>query len=266
MSGTLESLIKRDRMWVVTGLVGVTVLAWLYLLRMAAGMEDMDGMDTGLRDVGDAMTVTHTASWTMTDFLLMFLMWAVMMVGMMLPSAAPMILLFALVNRRKESRGHPGTPTAVFASGYLAAWTSFSVVATLLQWGLHRAGMLSPMMVTTSTVIGGGALVAAGLYQWTPLKSACLRHCRSPLHFITTHWRDGIRGAFEMGWHHGLYCLGCCWFLMGLLFVGGVMNLLWIAGLAVFVLVEKVWPREWVPKLSGAALVAWGVLVLGQGF
>ena len=256
---TLETLITRDRWWVLAGLAGVTALAWIYLIGMAAAMGD------GMLEMGDAMTTARTTTWTSADFLLMFLMWAIMMVGMMLPSAAPMILLFALVNRRKESRGHPGTPTTVFVSGYLAAWTAFSVVATVLQWALQRAGLLSPMMMTTSTVIGGGALLAAGVYQWTPFKSTCLRHCQSPLQFITSHWREGTRGAFQMGWHHGLYCLGCCWFLMCLLFVGGVMNLLWIAGLAVFVLVEKVWPRRWVPRMSGLVLVVWGAVILARG-
>ena len=252
----------------MAGLAGVTALAWVYLLGMAAAMEDPDGaMEdlNGMRQMGDAMTMARTTTWTTSDFFVMFLMWAIMMVGMMLPSAAPMILLFALVNRRKEGRGYAATPTTVFTSGYVAAWTAFSLVATASQWMLQRVGLLSPLTMTTGTVIGGSTLVAAGVYQWTPFKSSCLRHCQSPLQFITHHWRDGTRGAFEMGWHHGLYCLGCCWVLMCLLFVGGVMNLLWVAGLAVFVLVEKVWPRRWVPKVSGAVLVVWGAFILTRG-
>jgi predicted metal-binding membrane protein len=195
----------------------------------------------------------------------MFLMWAVMMVGLMLPSAAPMILMITMVNRRKQSRGRDITSPGVFAAGYLAVWTAFSLAATLLQWLAQRSGALTPMMATTSAVTGGIVLVAAGVYQWTPLKTRCLRHCQSPLHFISTHWRDGAAGALRMGWWHGLYCLGCCWFLMGLLFVGGIMNLVWIAGLTVFVLVEKLWPARWISATSGLALVVWGAVVILRG-
>ena len=249
---SLERVVAQDRGVVVGGLVTLTVLAWVYLFSMAADMAQM----------GDAMLTASATPWTATEFVLMFLMWSIMMVGMMFPSAAPMILLFAAVNRRRVTRGQVVTPTAVFAGGYTAVWTAFSVVATLLQWLLHRAGLLSPMMVTSSAVLGGAVLIAAGLYQWTPLKSSCLRHCQSPLQFITHHWREGIGGAFRMGAEHGLYCLGCCWFPMCLLFVGGVMNLLWIAGLALFVLLEKLAPNRWVPATSGALLVVWGALVL----
>ena len=254
-STTLESLIKRDRLWVLASVLGATALAWLYLLSMATGMEAM----------GNAMLSARVVPWTSADFALMFMMWAIMMVGMMLPSATPMILLYTTVNRRRRSQGQAVTPSVIFAAGYLATWSAFSLVATLLQWLLHRAGLLSPMMTTTSALLGGTTLVAAGIYQWTPLKTSCLRHCQSPLHFISTHWRAGTSGAFRMGWTHGRYCLGCCWILMCLLFVGGVMNLLWIAGLAVFVLIEKVWPYRWGPRLSGAGLVLWGALVVTRG-
>lgn len=253
---TLEFLITRDRMWVLAGVIGATGLAWLYLVSMATGMETM----------GEAMLSARATPWTSADFVLMFLMWAIMMVGMMLPSATPMILLFTTVTRRRRSQGAAVAPPWVFAAGYIAAWSAFSLAATILQWSLHRTGLLSPMMSTTSVLLGGTALVAAGIYQWTPLKTSCLRHCQSPLHFISTHWRDGTVGAFRMGWSHGLYCLGCCWVLMCLLFVGGVMNLLWIAGLAVFVLIEKVWPHRSIQALSGVGLVIWGTLVVVGGF
>ena len=252
---TLESLIKRDQLWVLASVIGATVLAWLYLFSMATGMEAM----------GSAMLSARTIPWNSADIVLMFMMWVIMMVGMMLPSATPMILLFTTVNRRRRSQGAAVTSPVIFVTGYLAIWMAFSLVATLLQWGLHDAGLLSPMMTTTSAWLGGVTLVAAGTYQWTPFKTICLRHCQSPLHFISTHWRSGTRGAFRMGWTHGRYCLGCCWVLMCLLFVGGVMNLIWIAGLAVFVLVEKAWPHRWVPPLSGAGLVVWGVLVATRG-
>ncbi len=256
-AGGPTPLLGRDRLWVMLGIVGTTTLAWVYLFSMAAGMDQMA--------MGDAMLSTRVEPWSPIDFVLMFVMWAIMMVGMMLPSAAPMILLFALVNRRRRSQGETGTPTIVFAAGYLGAWTAFSLAATGLQWTLHEAGLLSPMMATTSRMLGGATLVAAGLYQWSPLKTTCLRHCQSPLHFLSTNWRNGTSGAFRMGWSHGLYCLGCCWILMCLLFVGGVMNLLWIAGLAVFVLVEKVSPQRWVSPATGVALVGWGLLVIGRG-
>ena len=185
-----------------------------------------------------------------------------MMVAMMLPSATPMILLFAMVNRRRQHQSEAVVSPVVFADGYLAAWTVFSLDATAMQYVLHSAGLLSPMMATTNVLIGGVALGAAGLYQWSPLKANCLRQCQSPLHFLTTHWRNGGGGAVQMGWAHGLYCLGCCWFLMCLLLVGGVMNFLRIAGLAVFVLIEKIWPHPWIPRLSGVALIVWSAAVL----
>ena len=149
--------------------------------------------------MGRAMLTARATPWTATEFVLMFFMWAIMMVAMMLPSAAPMMLLFATVNRRRRSQGHTATPAAVFAAGYVGVWSTFSLGATLLQWGLHRAGLLSQMMTTTSAVLGGAVLVAAGIYQWTPFKNSCLRHCQSPLHFISQHWRSGTAGAFPDG-------------------------------------------------------------------
>lgn len=255
-ASTLEILIKRDRLCVLAGVAAATILAWVYLISMAAGM-DM---------IADAMLSARATHWAPTDFVLMFLMWAIMMVGMMLPSAPLMILLFTVVNRRRLSRGKAVTPPMVFAAGYIAVWSAFSLGATFLQWGLHRAGVLSPIMTTTSALMGGVTLVFAGIYQWIPLKTSCLRHCLSPLHFISTHWRNGSRGVFFMGWTHGLYCLGCCWVLMCLLCVGGVMNLPWIAGLAIFVLIGKVWHHRWVSRLSGVALIVWGASVAAGGF
>ena len=152
-----------------------------------------------MESMGNALIMAHTVRWTPTDFSMMLIMWAIMMVAMMLPSAVPMLLIFAMVNRRRNSRGRTATSPATFATGYLATWTAFSLAATVLQWGLHTAGVLSPMMATTSAILGGSTLVAAGVYQWTPLKTSCLRHCQSPLQFISTHWRDGRWGAFRMG-------------------------------------------------------------------
>ena len=225
---SLEAFLKRDRWFVLAGLVGVTALAWAYLATMVADMS--------------AMAMPTYAPWSVLDFWLMFVMWAVMMVGMMLPSAAPMILLYATISRRQRGRGHVFAPTGVFAAGYLVAWTAFSLAATALQWALEQAALLSPMMVSTSPYLGGALLIAAGVYQWTPLKHACLENCRAPAEFLSRSWRNGTGGAIAMGIHHGIYCVGCCWVLMGLLFAIGVMNLLWVAFITALVLIEKIAP------------------------
>ncbi len=243
---------------VVAGLVAITVLAWAYLFYLA---QDMAGMESGggMEMAASAMMV----AWGPADFGLMFLMWTVMMVGMMVPSATPMILAFATINRRRRQNGNPYVPAGVFLSGYLLIWACFSGGATLLQWALHSATLLSPMMVSASPILGGILLLAAGAFQWSPLKKACLRNCRTPMGFITNDWREGHGGALVMGLHHGTYCLGCCWALMGLLFLVGVMNLLWIAALAAFVLVEKVVPAgNWVGRIAGLGLLVWGLWLL----
>jgi predicted metal-binding membrane protein len=257
-TSALEAVLRRDRWIVLGGLAGITALAWAYLVAMAIGMGDMP------MAMGEAMMTVEVAPWGALDFALMFLMWAIMMVGMMVPSAAPMILLFAKVSRQRTERAGPFTPTGAFVAGYVAVWTGFSLTATGLQWALEQAALLSPMMMaSTSPLLGGGLLVLAGLYQWTPLKDVCLRHCRSPLHFLLHGWLRGVGGAFRMGLEHGAYCVGCCWVLMGLLFVAGVMNLLWVAAIAGFVLLEKVAPAgARLGRLSGLLLVAAGVFVM----
>lgn len=256
-TSALESLLKRDRAIVLTGLAGITGLAWIYLFVMAADMGGIGG--TG----GGAMAMVQVKPWQPLDFLFMFLMWAIMMVAMMVPSAAPMILLFAAISRKQRDKGHSFAPVSAFAAGYLLIWTAFSLLATGLQWGLEQAALLSPMMVSQSPLLGGGLLIAAGFYQWTPLKNACLKHCRSPLHFLAHGMRKGTGGALVMGLEHGAFCVGCCWFLMGLLFVGGIMNLLWVATIAVFVLLEKVLPAGVVAgRISGGLLAAAGLAVI----
>ncbi len=243
----------RDRMMIVAALVLLTGISWLYLVDLAASM----GGDMG-QAVGASLS-----TWSASQFGLMFVMWWVMMVGMMVPSAAPMILMFATINRRRRERDEPFVATAVFGVGYLLAWGVFSLVATSAQWGLEEAALLSPMMVSTSSVLGGVLFIAAGVYQWTPLKYACLRNCRSPLGFIMTRWRDGPLGSLRMGVEHGAYCLGCCWSIMALLFVGGVMNLLWVAAIAAFVFVEKLFPAgELVARVAGVLMMAAGGYLL----
>jgi predicted metal-binding membrane protein len=187
-------------------------------------------------------------------------MWLVMMVGMMTPSASPMLLLFSASTVGRSARGVP-VRTLAFGVGYAAVWAGFSIGATLAKWGLHQAAMLSSdAMALVSGRLSARVLVAAGVYQLTTWNSTCLTHCRSPLGFLMTNWRDGASGAFTMGLRHGIQCLGCCWALMCVLFVVGVMNLLWIAALAVLVLIEKIGPfGAGVARGSGVALVLLGV-------
>ena len=248
----LESIIKRDRVIVTSGIVAVVVIAWGYMVYVSQSSAEMD-MSIG-------MTMGNVRPWSGVDFSLMFVMWAVMMVAMMVPSAAPMILLFATVNRRRREHSGRFVSTGVFLSGYLVVWVGFALVATLGNWGLHQASLLTSMMGGTSSgYLGGALLLTAGIFQWSQLKYVCLTHCRSPLSFLMNDWRDGTWGAFKMGLQHGRYCLGCCWILMALLFVLGVMNLVWIAALATFVLAEKVIPAgKTISKITGVFLVAWG--------
>jgi predicted metal-binding membrane protein len=259
----LERVLRRDRVILVAALAMVVAIAWVWVVVGAGtgmstiGMTRRSGMPQG------TSMIMEPAVWNLGYAGLMFAMWWVMMVAMMLPSATPMLLLFARVNRQQRARERPYVPTGVFAAGYLLAWGGFSVLATALQWALEQAGLLSPMMVTTSYWLGGGILLAAGLWQLTPIKGMCLRHCRSPLGFLMQGWRPGRVGALRMGLEHGTFCLGCCWFLMGLLFFGGIMNLFWIAGLAGFVLLEKTIPLgPWFGRAAGLAAAAGGVWML----
>jgi predicted metal-binding membrane protein len=229
----------------------LVVLCWFYLFDEARQMAAMD----------QTMVMPPKGP---ADLLLLLAMWWIMMIGMMLPSAAPMILTFAAINRGRRSRAQPYTPTVLFMSGYLLAWGGFSIAATLVQWALERVSLLAPMaMKTTSPLLGGVLFIAAGLYQFTPLKRVCLTSCRSPFDFVVNHWRDGAGGALHMGFAHGLYCLGCCWILMALLFAVGAMNLVWVAALTVVVLVEKLFPAgDWIGRIGGLLLIAWGVRLL----
>ena len=240
------ALPRRDRIVIATALAAITALSWLYMYRQMQPMADM----------AEIMPATF-APWRAADFALNFLFWWAMMPGMMLPSAAPMILLFAAINRKKRGRAEPYVPTAVFTAGYLAAWGVFGAVATLADWGLERAALISPATGALGPLLAAAVLAAAGLYQLTPLKTACLAHCRSPLDFVLNHWHDGPAGALRMGFEHGLYCLGCCWFLMALLFAAGIMSLLWMAVIAAFVLVEKLFPAgQWIARAGGLAMLA----------
>jgi predicted metal-binding membrane protein len=258
----VESAVKRDRLLVLAALGSVIILSWAYVLA-GAGMK-MSALEMTKESSSDTggMGMMAPAIWSFGYAGLMFLMWWVMMVAMMLPSATPMVLLFAAMNRKKKETGSPFVPTTLFASAYLIVWAGFSIVAVALQWVLEATALLSPMLTSASAMLGAGLLIAAGTYQLTPLKQACLKHCRSPLQFVLTRWRSGSGGAFRMGVEHGAYCVGCCWFLMGLLFFGGVMNLFWIGGVAVYVLLEKTIPvGHWLGHAVGVALIAWGGII-----
>lgn len=255
----LETALRRDRYIVLAVLAAITLLAWAYLVYLAPGMSRMDSVG----ELGSMALAGRSMGFGPVAMVLMFLMWAVMMVGMMVPSAAPMILAFAQINRRRRQLDNPYVPTSVFLAGYLLVWAVFSVAATLAQFALIFTMLSYSIAANASPIIGGVLLLVAGAFQISPLKSACLRHCRTPMGFITNDWREGRRGALLMGLHHGGYCLGCCWALMGLLFLLGVMNLLWIAALAAFVLLEKVAPAGvWVGRAAGVGLLAWGAWLL----
>lgn len=246
---SLDSLLARDRAIVLCGLIGLSALAWLSMAydahHSACVLPSAIAASPALRGV--------------VELALLFMMWAVMMVAMMVPSAAPMILMFAALNRKRLEQQRPFVPTSVFLLGYLIAWAGFSALATAAQWGLHRTALLSASMSLTSPLASALLILATGVFQFTPLKRACLVRCRSPLAFLTTEWREGAGGAFIMGWRHGGYCVGCCWFLMGLLFVAGVMNLLWVAAISAFVLFEKAGPAgKVISRAAGLSLVGWG--------
>jgi predicted metal-binding membrane protein len=264
MSGTaVERVFRHDGLVVAASLCLLTLLAWLFLLA---------GAGTGMDPVAMSgwrmpfQLPAQSSEWTALYWVDAFCMWVVMMVAMMLPSASPTLLLYARVVRHAERQGGPSRAAAsiaAFASAYLGLWILFSLLAVAAQWALERLGAMSAMMSLRATALSGAVLIAAGLYQLTPFKTACLRHCRGPAQFIAAHWRSGLGGAWRMGFSHGVYCLGCCAALMLLLFVGGVMNLLWIAGLTLLLAIEKLAPfGARAAKAIAALLIAGGVTLM----
>ena len=240
---------RRDRAIIAVGLFLITSLAWGYTAREAHSMGEL--------------CVRMDRPWGAADVSMTLLMWIVMMVAMMTPSAAPMVLIFAAVSEKRRQETRPYVPAAIFLGGYLSVWAAFSLAATAVQWSLHSLALLSPMMVSTSPYLGTSILLSAAVFQWTSLKKTCLAHCRSPLGFLLTHWHPGAWGAFLMGLHHGAYCIGCCWALMALLFVAGVMNLLWVGILSAFVLAEKILPRgELVTRSASGVLLLIAIAIL----
>jgi predicted metal-binding membrane protein len=261
-----ERIVRREQIFIGLGLTVVTVLAWLYVLFGAGtGMSTLAMTTWQFPPPKPAMSMA--GEWTAAYWLTMLSMWWVMMIAMMIPSAAPMILLYARVFRHGQARGQISAstivPTAAFAGGYLACWLGFSVLTTALQFVLEQVGLVHGMLMwSTDRWLTAGLLVAAGLFQLSPLKATCLAHCRSPAEFLSRHWSKGRSGAFRLGIVHGAYCLGCCWALMLLLFAAGIMNLVWISGLAALVLIEKLAPFG--ARLSpfiAAALIAAGLYV-----
>ena len=263
----LEAILRRDRAVLLTALGALTVLAWIYVVWLAVDMSapGMDMRDMRMVPAGIGWMEPASRPWGVLEALLVFAMWAVMMVGMMTPSAAPMILIYARVRRQAGQRDTPFAAAALVLAGYLLLWTAFSLAATGAQWALQRAALLSPGMSVAGQRIGAALLILAGLYQWSPIKYRCLAQCRSPLAFIQRRggFRGNASGALQLGLAHGAYCVGCCWTLMGLLFVGGIMNIAWIGALAALALLERAAPRGiLIARVAGVVLVAAGLYLL----
>ncbi|MEP1213621.1 MAG: DUF2182 domain-containing protein [Marinobacter sp.] len=252
MELTMARVYSLERMLVGAVLVVLTVLAWAFMV-------------TGDTSGDMAMPVTGAAAqgWNLHLLILNVIMWGVMMVAMMLPGAAPMIMTYIRVHQRRVASHRAVAPTWVFVAGYLVVWAGFGVMAAIAQWILHQTSLLSSAMGHVAPLSGAALLILAGAFQFSHLKQACLNKCQSPLGFLMTEWREGLAGAFIMGARHGAFCAGCCWALMLLMFVGGVMSLIWMAGLAFYFLAEKLvpWPRLF-SHATGMVLIAAGVLMI----
>jgi predicted metal-binding membrane protein len=264
--------LKSERLVVLAALSVITVLAWLYLWFVAGQMRaDLAQPIPSMPDMpGMAMPAVMPgfAQWSWAHAISQLAMWAVMMVGMMTPSVALTVLIYARVADHAAKQGVRFAPPLWFVLGYFAAWTAFALLATASQWGLERAALLTPMLASANRYFGGAVLIAAGAYQWSPLKDSCLSHCQAPLSFIQQHggFRPGIVSSLQLGLSHGAYCVGCCWTLMALLFVAGIMNLVWIAAIMVLVLVEKVAPYgRTIARIAGSSAVVAGAWMLIAG-
>lgn len=257
---SVAALPRRDRVLIASCILLITALAWAYLVHLDRQMSSSVEHETAMMKMGMVMD----APWGASDVFFTFMMWAVMMVGMMSASATPVLLLFADMHARRAERGLP-MAVLLFGLGYITVWLGFSASAALAQWALHEAALLSSNMAASSPRLAGVILIAAGAYQLTPAKGACLTQCQSPLGFLMSNWRDGARGALQMGLRHGVYCLGCCWALMCVLFAVGVMNLAWVAVLTAFILIEKVGPTgARVARVGGVTMAAFGVLLVAS--
>ena len=251
MPSLARSAQRQDRVVILAGLAALAIPAWYYTIRGAWDMYHMAQAPN--------MWMPHGGPWSLTEFWLLFAMWAVMMAAMMLPSITPLTLTFASASRGCDEC-QPYAATTWFVSGYLVAWTLFSAVATVAQYALHQASILSPMMTSRSPVFGAVLLCVAGVFQLAPWKHVCLGHCRSSNDMVRGCIKPGHETAFRMGFEHGVCCMGCCWALMALLFVTGVMDLTWVTALATLVLLERLMPGgPWLARISGVGFLAWGV-------
>lgn len=264
----VEQLLRRDRAITIIALGMLCALSWLYIISGAGlGMDAGSMASLALQPSAGGHDMMASPEWSIGGSALFVAMWWVMMIAMMVPSAVPVILLYARVHRHAHAQGQLSddiAPIGAFVMGYLALWLGFAFVATALQWMLVSVGIVSAMTIgSRSQWLSGGILLAAGLYQFTPLKQACLSHCRSPASFVSRHWKPGRLGALRLGMMHGAYCIGCCWLLMALLFVGGVMNVVWIAAITLLVLAEKLLPRgPWVARIAGMIFAIWSGVTL----
>lgn len=249
---SIIDVLKRDKLLLFLSLIFITALSWFYMFHLAGKM-----------DHASMSVMPQMMKWDLVRFLLTFIMWFVMMIAMMVPSVTPAVFIFSSVYKKRVENEKPFAPSWIFLLGYLTIWLVFSFFATTIQWFLHNIALLSPMMKTTDNLLGGLILIGCGIFQWSSFKYACLKHCRTPLDFLMEEWREGKLGAYIMGLRHGSYCLGCCWLLMLLLFLTGVMNLLWVALIALFVLIEKTAPKGiWISRFTGVILIVLGVWLI----
>ena len=265
----------RDRMTVYVGVFVVLLVSWFYILGMGWHMNTLPFVENKMmnmpmeKSMGFLDTILmwmppSSGSWVLSDFVLLFLMWSVMMIAMMTPSILPMLMLFTTLNARNKSKGKDTSSTFLLLIGYLMSWVLFSLVITLPEYAMHKSGLLNPMMEPTHAYLGSVMLVIAGIYQFTPFKDACLTVCQSPLTFLMNNWKDGNLGAFLVGYKHGFYCIGCCWALMLTLFALGVMNIMWVMVLTIFVLFEKLSYKNPLlfRRVAGYAFILWGILLI----
>jgi len=265
----------RDRMTVYVGVFVVLLVSWFYILGMGWHMNTLPFVENKMmnmpmeKSMGFLDTILmwmppSSGSWVLSDFVLLFLMWSVMMIAMMTPSILPMLMLFTTLNARNKSKGKDTSSTFLLLIGYLMSWVLFSLVITLPEYAMHKSGLLNPMMEPTHAYLGSVMLIIAGIYQFTPYKDACLTVCQSPLTFLMNNWKDGNLGTFLVGYKHGFYCIGCCWALMLTLFALGVMNIMWVMVLTIFVLFEKLSYKNPLlfRRVAGYAFILWGILLV----
>ena len=258
-NSALPALSHKDKSIVYIGIIAIMLMAWLYLFSI---VEQHSHMDMTMMSMPQTALSDHI---DLYNFLILFLMWSVMMIAMMSPSILPATTVFSAFNKHKKAQQQPYVKTYIFVVGYLAAWVACSVLFALMQLGLSTAGVLDSAMKSNNLLLSGSILLVAGVYQWTPLKEVCLKHCRSPLGFFIERWREGYRGAIYMGLRYGLFCVGCCWLLMTIMFAVGAMNILWMVILSIFVLTEKIFPAsKIVGNIAGILLICWaGYLLIG---